>query len=829
MDNIATVSSGSGTLQSPTPHDPDIIITQSGTQPSPEIPNTFLGQHVYSLVSRSQQQLQQQTVAVSGAANLGLFSSEPMETSTIPNFPIPDSQWVWSSGVGVANTDELFTCSLEQGSEVNQSLFEPSKMVIAKVESLSEDSQFNEYLNEILESEEVVQCLNSLTAAPFLQEAPPQLQTAAVSSPSETTATTQALTTVTNLLTDAGAGAGRSGKTFASAFTLSAAAPTTATQSTSGLVQLPAAAETVAAYVAAETNIVPFMMTDCLKTGHNALLGAIEAEEHPRKTGTASSYPELNSGTDVMWSPTGAEETTLPAPLPQQPPPLQQQQQQQQQEKVPVPAPVAFEVSQPAPGPTHPAPSATVEPRQQKRRIIRVKRRRLKDKKAADSGNTTGGSVGKPACSQKSSKNEVQSAPSSSASETVERAPVSEVKSRNGRLIKPSWKLVQAKSSRSLRCASPPGTLKLVEKPGTESVGSDKAMLVDPTKVESEETNFKKSTTTRTVNSLSLAAAEGMCPISKKLPDISDTPCSPSSVSFPSTPAAFSMSLDDILREMKDDECETASLETARSSALEFAESLLADVASVGVTREEEEWQRGEKEDIVNPKDVKEGDGKGNSEKKRCLKLVKRASDTQSVVNIGKTDLGAAASNSPASDISQTAQGSLALEVKQVSGSPDSLFTTKLTLQPLLDSSPSHPGKTSSGELQLECRGSTTVEENCCRSVDMDLCDSDTSASSPRGSPGFKRLCFEAQNRNSEQPTDEANVVGVCDQKMSSVQLTMGQRDGGGKDKEEEEEEEEEEEDRIELFVEDIDMFTQYTMDDGKRVTTPPRMPTPPS
>ena len=756
-----TTVNHSGTLHGLAQHNSDVIITQSGTRLNSETSDSVLGPDT----SVPLQQHQGGSVTV---ADLGMFSSELTETTTIMNFPMPDPQWEWSAiGVDGANTNELcpVNCALNQESDVIQSLFDPSKMIIAKVESLGEDCQFNEYLNEILESEEVIDCLNSLNIASSLLAAPQQLQpTAQVPS------------------TDLEVGTSAVDNTAPPPPALSMTVTTSQIPSTSGGF-VPSCAETVAAYVAAETNLVPFAATDCLKTVVDSgsqtcptvptpLLGVIEDGECPQYVNISLHPDELKPG--VMWSQTGVDDTSLQAPKPTQ---------QQQQENVC--DPVKCDVKQP-----QPAPSTTVKPLQEKRRIVRVKRRL--NRKMVDSSTAY---VGQSDCNQKMTVDEAQSLKSSAvSSETGGQAHPSEVKSRNGRLIKPSWKAVQAKSSQPLKHSTSPGT-NVVQ--GKECTDAQTCAHAKKEGVLQHNDKLKKAQIcpNEITPSLSLATVVGTG--IKQLPDIPTTPCSPNpSVSLPSTSRGFSMSLDDILRQMNPSE---------KSPALEFADSLLARAPSVGMS-EETDGQKEKKEDVG---EVVEESGGGTEredcEGRRCASVVTQSADVKTSVGVDESvDLEKSSTRisvpKPASStLPQTPQHTGPATTERVTGSPDHLPITahdQPNSQPTAFSDP-----VVASEVQMRFKASTSVTgpEEDYRVVSMELCDSDSSDERVRGSPGFKRQRIDAKSKRLLRASKGASE---CE-------------DGA--------------EDRIELFAEDVDLFTNYTMDEKKRNTSPPQMPTPPS
>lgn len=628
-------------------HESDIIITQSGTQLNPAT-NT----------------LSQQQRGSVNVSSLGLLSSELTETTTIPNFPIPHSQWEWSAvGMGGAHTDELF---LDQESEVDQSLFDPTKMIIAKVESLNEDSQFNEYLNEILESEGVMECLNSLNTDTSSLTTPQQLQT-----------TTQELTASLQVQAGTAAkGLDASSSEKAGVYVPPSSAPATSSQAlSSGGDVDQSCAESVAAYVAAETNLVPFTVTDCLQTNvdtgseagpTNGCLGSVGISAHSKAV-----KPDM----DVMWSQAGIKKTSVQPPKPSK---------QQPSQSLPQPPPAESS-----------APSIAAEPPQEKRRIFRVKRG-LKNKKGVNSNTSDAG------------KSESSSKKGKVRPLTIDIQPP-ELKSRKGRLIKPSWKVVQTNSTQSL-----------------------------------------------------------------KLPDIPTTPSPNPPVSL-STSSMFSMSLDDVLRQMNDSPQEEESLD------LNFAESLLANVPPAGT----EHGQREEKEEFAHMT-------AGNKEKSNNSETLLDTS--MNTLDNTKLNLQGFVTT-PLPPVPQCNEPA---KMEGQSGSLVDFCITSLQQDDLCD-----PMKDSSCDAETQLKDvntSVTRGEDNCIAIGMDLYDTDTAED--------EVLC-------------STSVKNQHGQSWTKPLLH--------EPKAAEDSEDEEVEDRIDLFVEDIDAFTVYTMDEEKKYNTPPQMPTPPS
>lgn len=652
-------------------HDSDMIITQSGTQLNPGT-NT----------------LPQQRRGSVNVDNLGLLSSELTDTTAISNFPMPSSQWEWSGvGMGGANTDDLFqvNCGLDQESEVNQSLFDPSKMIIAKVESLNEDSQFNEYLNEILESEEVMECLNSLNTASSSLVTPQQLQTTA----EELTAGLQAQVET----------AARGPLDASSSQQAEVCGPLPLPSSTAGSTsQAPPSgggfnqshAESVAAYVAAETSMMPFTVTDCFKTNVDTASEICQASPVPslgrclEPVGISPNSDEVKPDMNVMWSQAGIKKASL------LPPKSTTQHHQHQEETCHSVNSNKVMQSLPPPPAESPAPTPNAEPRQEKRKIVRVKRR-LKNKKAVDSS-TTGADIPDSSTDKKDktwplSYTDIQAQPS-------------EVKSKKGRLIKPSWKVAQANCMRSL-----------------------------------------------------------------KLPDIPTTSNPNPPISLPSTSSVFSMSLDDVLRQMNDKPEEEKSLD------LKFAESLLADVPPAATTPSQPE----RKKELTRTTPS----NRGKSEDSVTDSTTMPAPDLQGFVS------------TPLPQIPQCNVPPKKDE-RQLGNLNDFCITAK----------PNDVSYTpeKGGSFVAEARDNTSVmrlEGDFCV-TGMDLCETDSTEN--------EALSVKHVKPSTKPPLPE----------FKAPFKAAGDSEDEG-------------EDRIDLFVEDIDTFTIYTMDEGKKYSTPPRMPTPPS
>lgn len=651
-----TVNRG-GMLCSLTQHDADIIITQSGTR-----------------LNTGTNTLPEQRRGSVNVDNLDLLSPELTDTAAISSFPLPPSQWEWPAvGMGGANTDDLFqvNCGLDQESEVTQSLFDPSNMIIAKVESLNEDSQFNEYLNEILESEEVMECLNSLNTATSSLTTPQQLQATA----DELTAGFQAqVETTAQGPLDTSSSQQADVCMPPSLPSLTAATTSQATSSSGGFDQ--SHAESVAAYVAAETNLMPFTVTDCFKTNVNTASEICQASPAPSLSRCVESVgisPEVKPDMNVMWSQAGFKKTSVQPPKPA----TQHHHQQQHQERTC--DSVNYKVRR---SPLAESPTPTIpEPRREKRRIYRLKKR-TEDRKAVYSG-TTGADKSN---SSTGKKDKVQPL-----SPTKIGAQPPKVKSRKGRVIKPSWKVAQANSKLSL-----------------------------------------------------------------KLPDIPTT-CNPNPpISLPSTSSVFSMSLDDVLRQMNDKP------EDEKSLDLKFAESLLADVPPVAATTPS---QPDKKEELAHVT----ASNKENSE-------------------------AACSTKTTAPDLEE-------------------FVSTPLPQMPQCNA----PAKEESGSLDDFCVTVTPSDDPC----SLDSCAAETQVKDTNTSVARLEDDFSATGMDlcdTDSGEDEAPSVKNC----QSTRPPLPEFKAAG-------DSEDEGEDRIDLFVEDFDTFTIYTMDEGKKYNTPPQMPTPPS
>lgn len=621
-------------------HDADMIITQSGTR-----------------LNTGTNTLPEQRRGSVNVDNLDLLSPELTDTAAISSFPLPPSQWEWPAvGMGGANTDDLFQvdCSLDQDSEVTQSLFDPSNMIIAKVESLNEDSQFNEYLNEILESEEVMECLNSLNTATSSLTTPQQLQATA----DELTAGFQAqVETTAQGPLDISSSQQADVCMPPSLPSLTAATTSQATSSSGGFDQ--SHAESVAAYVAAETNLMPFTVTDCFKTNVNTASEICQASPAPSLSRCVESVgisPEVKPDMNVMWSQAGFKKTSVQPPKPA----TQHHHQQQHQERT--------------------CDSVNYKPRREKRRIYRLKKR-AEDRKAVDSGTTgadkSNSSTGKKDKVQPLNRTEIGAQPP-------------EVKSRKGRVIKPSWKVAHANSKLSL-----------------------------------------------------------------KLPDIPTTCNTNPPISLPSTSSVFSMSLDDVLRQMNDKP------EDEKSLDLKFAESLLADVPPAAATTPS---QPDKKEELAHVT----ASNKENSEAAYSTKTT--APDLEEFVSTPLPQMPQC--NVPA---------------KEESGSLDDFCVTVTPCS--LEEVDNYAAET-----QVKDTNTSVARlEDDFSATGMDLCDTDSGE-------------------------DEAPSVKNC----QSTRPPLPEFKAAG-------DSEDEGEDRIDLFVEDFDTFTIYTMDEGKKYNTPPQMPTPPS
>ena len=498
---------------------------------------------------------------------------------------------------------ELFQVNSET-SDSTRSLFDPSKMIIAKVESLSEDSQFNDYLNEILESEEVMECLNSINTAntfsvvdppPFPPTATEVNEPAAISSnstvlPLAASPTVLPLAASPTVLPLAASPTVLPLAASPTVQPLSTSVPTSvttssATLSTSESLSLAVAqpVESVAAYVAAETNLAPFTMHNCLTATHiddTVSVGAPRSGPDPllsmiTSSGATPCVPsmvsaasrreeELKPKSNVMWSQSTVE-THASLEIPTKKTPLQQAQMSTEgtsdtaDEKS-----LLFSPSTTAKDSN--AVSGSVEVCPAKKEVYRVRRKKRGNQEPASKVVERQKGRGK----------------ASKAAETVHQAPPPEpeVKSRNGRPIKPSWKVSEASNQSLKRTISPitihgEPTVKHTDSTPKRKTAHARALQQQQKQQRGKQkvarVCLNKTTTTASTLSLSTTAVGGGL---KRLPDIPATPCSPNpAVSLPSASSVISMSLDDILLQMNDEE----PVED-KAQALEFAESLLANV-----------------------------------------------------------------------------------------------------------------------------------------------------------------------------------------------------------------------------------------------------------
>ena len=739
-----------------------------------------------------------------------MFSPEP-DPTTITYFPMPpDPTWDWS-GVGIDN--ELFQVNsdLDQNSDSTRSLFDPSKMIIAKVESLSEDSQFNDYLNEILESEEVIECLNSIDTTSTLSVIdPPELLPAkqsnesAIISNSEQTSTlafeaTPIVSVSTSITTI---------NTSSDTPTATAAAATTS-EALPSLAVAQQSVESVAAYVAAETNLVPFTVQDCFTTTDIVdVTGSLAKVSDPkpllsvvtRGTGEpclvnmSSTVPavsqhreKLKPESNVMWSQNTVEtEPCLPEPAIKLPSP------KQQQSTVSILYDPQKVVDNPPP--TKPKDSSAVvdvKTCAAKKKIVRIRRSKkaVEPTSTADARNTVG--------SQSNKKVKGKAGTVSTSTKTTHTTPLPppppppqspqslepEVKSRNGRPIKPSWKVAESTSNCTLKRTISPITMQAktpVKCTSSATLAKDKPKTIKLCRDRSD------------TSSLSLPTVVGSC--LKTLPDIPATPCSPNpTVSLPSQTAGLSMSLDDILRQMSEDEPQ-------KTQALKFAESLLANVAP------DEDSKENTTEEVVK-KDI----DKSKSTVRR-IKVIKQM--TNSSVEKDCPKLERDVDHSSIETKSHKPQPA-SEQLPQTSSTEDTLSFSVPTTQPLISlidawNSPQHTrimmnDKTISNDEENCSQLSVMSDDEDCRTVMMDLCDSDTSQEMIVNSPIVKKL---QEQFHLEQPSHEVGETSCHDDDGSDV----GDKEVA--------------EDEIEIFADDIDTFTVYTMDDRN---TPPHMPSPPS
>ena len=797
-----------------------------------------------------------------------MFSPEP-DPTTITYFPMPpDPTWDWS-GVGIDN--ELFQVNsdLDQNSDSTRSLFDPSKMIIAKVESLSEDSQFNDYLNEILESEEVIECLNSINTTSTLSVIdPPELlpakesnESAIISSSEQTSTLAFEATPIVSVSTSI-----TTTNTSSDTPTATAAAATTSEATLlPSLAVAQQSVESVAAYVAAETNLVPFTVQDCFTTTDIVdVTGSLAKVSDPkpllsvvtRGTGEpclvnmSSTVPavsqhreKLKPESNVMWSQNTVEtEPCLPEPAIKLPSPKRQQSTVSvlydpqkvvdnppptKPIKLPSPKRQQSTVSDPQKVVDNPPPTKPIKlpsPKRQqstvsdpqkvvdnppptkdssavvdvktcaaKKKIVRIRRSKkaVEPTSTADARNTVGSQSNKKVKGQAgivstSIKMTHTTPPPPPPTPTPPQSLEPEVKSRNGRPIKPSWKVAESTSNQTLKRTISPITMQAKTPVKCTSSASITTLAKDKPKT------IKLCRDRSDKSSLSLATVVGSS--LKTLPDIPATPCSPNpTVSLPSQTAGLSMSLDDILRQMSEDEPQ-------KTQALEFAESLLANVAP------DEDSKENTTEEVVK-KDIE----KSKSTVRR-IKVIKQM--TNSSVEKDCPKLERDVDHSSIETKSHKPQPA-SEQLPQTSSTEDTLSFSVPTTQPLI--SLIDAGNSSrSTRIMMNDKTISNDEENCsqlsvmsddedCRTVMMDLCDSDTSQEMIVNSPIVKRL---QEQFHLEQPSHEVGETSCHDDDGSDV----GDKEVA--------------EDEIEIFADDIDTFTVYTMDDRN---TPPHMPSPPS
>ena len=837
--------------------------------------------------SRPPPVLEQQCRGSINTAELGLFSPDVVDDAHIANFPMPpDPEWVWSA-MGVVRVDPTGAESdgllghhhyggggLDSASETTtQSLFDPSKMVIAKVESLSDDSRFNDYLNEILGSEEVMECLNSISVEPFpvVPMEPKQIgpaPTKEVSSGSQVT------------VLAAGGGADDKGVesavvtvTTSSTAVIESSQPTavppvSAGVCTSGSIQ--SSSETVAAYVAAETSVIPFSVGDCFTAPEvNVVTAAAEAvaplaslaqEILPTRpkliTNVPSTLASLRCGdlapkSNVMWSQSGAvEEPSLKPPETSETPPLEIQHKstsgspvcessgevlqgtvhQHLAQSTPV-VPTATRTASNSGESVAPPLQPPAEPLQEKKQIVRIKRRKVV--KTAPESDKNEGKVVKTASESSMSSGEAGEAAASlkeggrGLDKKDEMSKPQEVKSRTGRAIKPSWKVAQQTSStQGLKCTNSPSTKASVLPTNSNGEGGDDVRAGDRVGkvVKKGRPRIVKTSTAKkssATSSLSLADVVGGGGL-KKLPDLpANTLVSPNpTISLPTTSGTLSMSLDDILRQMNDDESQGVSEPAAGS--------LLPSTGGAGPTindgedgeeratevplKEEERSERGASRILVKPaiefpSPIRWTEDDSTSPVPQTAAQHREPGITSEASGVGSNPMPPPPS---ARDIHLQMRGKAA----ETAGprSPDYI---KRPLNPFMlhkidrlgptgvDDSPRLSGVTLPN-LLVE----PDEEDDCC-AVMMDLSSSGDEAEPMPRTP-------------SAPPPEECrellSLSGLRTPSHTPPEASGETLDEGAQ-----------EEDRIDIFADDVDAFTVYTMEEKAKNATPPRMPSPPS
>ena len=820
-------------------------------------------------------------------AELGLFSPEVIDDAHIANFPMPpDPQWVWSAmgaiGVGPESDGLLGQHhhgggGLDSASETTtQSLFDPSKMVIAKVESLSDDSQFNDYLNEILGSEEVMECLNSISAEPF-PVVPMELKQIGPAPTTEVSVGSQ--------VTVLAAGGGAADKGVESAVVTVTASSTAVVESSQPTAAVPpvsagvctsgstqSSSETVAAYVAAETSVMPFSVGDCFTAPEvNVATAASEAvapltssaqenlPTQPNLITVPSTLASLRCGdlaprSNVMWSQSGTveEEPSLKPPEANETAPLEIKHKSTSGSPVCESSGDVLQgtVHQPVSQSTPVVPTATrtannsgesitpplqppAEPLQEKKQIVRIKRKKVvktatesdknggKAAKTANESSVSGGEAGKAAASLK----EGGRGPDKKDKEKDELSSPPEVKSRTGRAIKPSWKVAQqASSTQGLKRTNSPSSVVPTKSNGEGGddvrAGDRVGKVVKKGRPRIVKTSTAKSSATSASSSLSLAdVVEGGL---KKLPDLpANTLVSPNpTVSLPTTSGTLSMSLDDILRQMNDDESQGVPVGSLLSTGVtgptgndsEDGEGRCKDLKekATGVPlKEEERSERGASRVPIKPARV--------PSPIRWTEDDNASPVPQTATQHREPGSTSEASGNPmpppsARDIHLQMQGKAAETVWP--RSPDYI---KRPLNPFMLRRIDQLGPTGvddSPQLWGETLPNLLVEpdeEDDCCAVMMDLSSSGDEAepmpgprtpSAPPPEQCGKTLSLWSPSTPSHTPPE-----------VSCEALDEGA----------------EEEDQIDIFADDVDAFTVYTMEEKAKKATPPRMPSPPS
>ena len=846
-------------------------------------------------------------------AELGLFSPEVVDDTHIANFPMPpDPQWVWPTmdlvGVGTAGVDPDSLLANNHGGldtvseTTTQSLFDPSKMVIAKVESLSDDSRFYDCLNEILESEEVMECLNSISSEPPLTVVePPQIRPLSIEeAPPAPEVTVPA----------AGRGVTDKG-TELKGSPVAAHTPTTSStvepsQQTGVPVseQNQSSSESVAAYVAAETSLIPFSVAECFTTGgvgvattakpapltQDSLLNV--AASGSNLMSVSSSLASFRTGdlapkSNVMWSQSGgvAEAESCLKPLGPEQPQLEQQPQQQQQQQQPSSSAsssgsAALEsaggcqraslqppISQSSPvvlvSRTSSPPGSSLPPGQPppgKKKIIRIKRPPKVGKTVTES-NKNDGKAGKPA--NESSRNSGKTGRTAASQKDSVKTPSNgeereenvskppELKSRTGRAIKPSWRLTQASLDQGLRRTNPPSTkASVTTKSSGEKVddvqagsknkgGAAGRKLIQKGKPRVIKTSVTKGSAAPSVSSLSLAdVAEGSG--LKKLPDIpATTLLSPTpSLSLPSSSSSLSMSLDDILQQMNDEEL------LEEMGAPEVAEPLPTATSPRGSDNDSDKVERLEEkpaEELVENKGERnDGASQPPTSPTPCHKTVEvtpgSLESSPKVVVASESRVKKATTGLSGSELANSMKSELQTVVKPARMRPspirwtdeDSAPPIPLTAsrhKPEVNTPDPHRAESEPAGDDTDPRWPAMTQEPAPEPARADansLLSVENVGRLPAESIEEDDNCSVMMDLDiSDDERETLSLVEPLTPSLPPLEASRDILDGGGG--------EETEEDKIEIFADDFDTFTVYTMEEKAKNATPPRMPSPPS